>query len=43
MDGQAMAGAQGDRYSGQIGVAVLYAPISRETRVNPTVGLGVRF
>lgn len=32
-----------DRISGQVGVAMLYAPGSRETRVNPTIGLGVRF
>jgi hypothetical protein len=33
----------GGRISGQLGVAVLYAPSTKETRVNPTVGLGVRF
>ena len=27
----------------QVGVAMLYAPGSRETRVNPTIGLGVRY
>ena len=32
-----------ERISGQVGVAVLYAPGSRATRVNPTIGLGVRF
>jgi hypothetical protein len=32
-----------DRFNGQLGVALLYAPQSRETRVNPTIGLGVRF
>src|SRR5688500_11309321 len=32
-----------ERISGQLGVAMLYAPGSRETRVNPTIGLGVRF
>ncbi len=31
------------RYSGQLGVAVLHASASGQTRVNPTVGLGVRF
>jgi hypothetical protein len=33
----------GSRYSGQLGAAVLYAPASRQSRLNPTVGLGVRF
>lgn len=33
----------GSRYSAQLGAALLYAPASRETRFNPTVGLGVRF
>lgn len=33
----------GTRFSGQLGVAVLHAPHSKETRVNPTVGAGVRF
>lgn len=33
----------GDRYSGQLGAAVLYAPHTKRTRVNPTVGMGVRF
>ncbi|QJR35558.1 hypothetical protein [Gemmatimonas groenlandica] len=33
----------GSRYSGQLGVALLYAPHTKQTRVNPTVGLGVRF
>lgn len=33
----------GGRFSGQLGVAVLYAPETKESRVNPTVGLGVRF
>ena len=33
----------GNRYSGQLGAAVLYAPQSRQTRFNPTVGLGVQF
>jgi hypothetical protein len=33
----------GSRYSGQLGVALLYAPASRQTRFNPTVGLGVQF
>lgn len=33
----------GSRYSGQLGAALLYAPASRQTRFNPTVGLGVRF
>jgi hypothetical protein len=33
----------GNRYSGQLGAAVLYAPRGRQTRVNPTVGLGVQF
>jgi hypothetical protein len=32
-----------DRFNGQLGMALLYAPQSRETRVNPTIGLGVRF
>ena len=32
-----------ERFSGQLGVAMLYAPGSRETRINPTIGLGVRF
>ena len=32
-----------ERISGQVGVAMLYAPGSRETRVNPTIGLGVSF
>jgi hypothetical protein len=31
------------RYSGQLGAALLYAPASRQTRLNPTVGLGVQF
>lgn len=31
------------KLSGQLGVALLYAPHSNETRLNPTVGLGVRF
>lgn len=29
--------------SGQLGVAALYAPAKRATRVNPTIGLGVAF
>ena len=33
----------GNRYSGQLGAAVLYAPQSKQTRFNPTVGLGVQF
>jgi hypothetical protein len=33
----------GDRYSGQLGVAVLNAPSAHATRVNPTIGMGVRF
>ena len=33
----------GGRFSGQLGVAVLYAPETKESRVNPTVGVGVRF
>jgi hypothetical protein len=33
----------GSRYSGQLGAAVLYAPASKQTRLNPTVGLGVHF
>jgi len=33
----------GSRYSGQLGAAVLYAPQSKQTRVNPTIGLGVQF
>ena len=33
----------GGRFSGQLGVAVLHAPETKESRVNPTVGLGVRF
>ncbi len=33
----------GDRYSGQLGGAVLYAPRSGETRINPTIGMGVHF
>ncbi len=32
-----------DRYSGQLGVALLHAPQTNQTRVNPTIGLGVRF
>lgn len=31
------------RFSGQLGVALLHAPQSNETRVNPTIGFGVRF
>lgn len=31
------------RFSGQLGAALLYAPGNKETRVNPTIGLGVRF
>lgn len=31
------------RFSGQLGIAVLHAPGSHETRVSPTIGLGVRF
>lgn len=31
------------RFSGQIGVAVLHEPRSNETRLNPTIGLGVRY
>ncbi len=31
------------RFSGQIGVAVLHAPESKQTRVNPTIGLGVLY
>jgi hypothetical protein len=33
----------GSRLSGQLGVATLYAPSIRATRLNPTVGMGVRF
>jgi hypothetical protein len=33
----------GNRFSGQLGAAVLYAPETRQTRFNPTVGLGVQF
>lgn len=33
----------GNRYSGQLGAAVLYAPQGKQTRFNPTVGLGVQF
>ncbi len=33
----------GSRYSGQLGAAVLYAPHTKQTRLNPTVGLGVQF
>jgi hypothetical protein len=33
----------GARYSAQLGAALLYAPASRQTRLNPTVGLGVQF
>ncbi len=33
----------GSRFSGQLGAAVLYAPETRQTRVNPTIGLGVQF
>jgi len=33
----------GNRFSGQLGVALLYAPETKESRVNPTVGMGVRF
>lgn len=32
----------GDRVSGQLGVALLANPARRTTRVNPTIGLGVR-
>ncbi len=32
-----------ERLSGQLGVAVLHAPETKATRLNPTVGLGVRF
>ena len=31
------------RFSGQLGVAVLHAPESKETRINPTIGFGVRY
>lgn len=33
----------GDRYVGQLGAAVLHAPATNQTRVNPTIGLGVQF
>ncbi len=33
----------GNRYSAQLGAALLYAPQSKQTRFNPTVGLGVQF
>jgi len=33
----------GSRYKGQLGAAVLYAPHTKQTRLNPTIGLGVQF
>jgi hypothetical protein len=33
----------GDRYSAQLGAAMLYEPQGKRTRLNPTIGFGVRF